>query len=69
LKESKTLRSLRFYVNGQNLFLLTKYSGLDPEVSSSPADSGLLNQLPTAGIDYAAYPRPRTFSFGLNASF
>jgi TonB-dependent starch-binding outer membrane protein SusC len=68
LKDSK-VRNLRFYVNGQNLFLITNYSGLDPEVSSSPADAGLLNQLPTAGIDYAAYPRPRTFTIGLNASF
>jgi TonB-dependent starch-binding outer membrane protein SusC len=69
MKDSKVLRNLRFYVNGQNLFLLTNYSGLDPEVSSSPADAGLLNQLPTAGIDYAAYPRPRTITIGLNASF
>jgi TonB-dependent starch-binding outer membrane protein SusC len=29
----------------------------------------LLNGLPTAGIDYAAYPRPRTFTVGLNLSF
>jgi TonB-dependent starch-binding outer membrane protein SusC len=69
LRNSKSIRNLRFFVNGQNLFLITKYSGLDPEVSSSPADRDLLNQLPTAGIDYAAYPRPRTFTIGLNASF
>jgi TonB-dependent starch-binding outer membrane protein SusC len=69
MKDSKLLRNLRFYVNGQNLFLITSYSGLDPEVSSSPADAQLLNQLPTAGIDYAAYPRPRTITIGLNASF
>ncbi|MCX8491757.1 MAG: hypothetical protein ORN54_11880, partial [Cyclobacteriaceae bacterium] len=61
----------RFYLNGQNLFLITNYSGLDPEVSSSPSSVGndLLNALPTAGIDYAAYPRPRVFTIGLNASF
>jgi len=67
--ESKTIKKLRFYVNGQNLFVLTNYNGLDPEVSSSPASFDLLNGLPTAGIDYAAYPRPRTYTIGLNLSF
>ena len=68
-KDQKFIKKLRFYLNGQNLFLITSYSGLDPEVSSNPAASDLLNGLPTAGIDYAAYPRPRTFTIGLNASF
>lgn len=67
--EGKAIKKLRFYLNGQNLFLITNYSGLDPEVSSNPANFDLLNGLPTAGIDYAAYPRPRTFTIGLNASF
>lgn len=69
LKDQKFIKKLRFYLNGQNLFLITNYSGLDPEVSSSPAAFDLLNGLPTAGIDYAAYPRPRTFTLGLNLSF
>ena len=63
------VKSLRFSVGAQNLFLITDYSGLDPEVSSNPASYSLLNGLPTAGIDYAAYPRPRTFTIGLNATF
>lgn len=63
------IKNLRFSLNAQNLFVITDYSGLDPEVSTNPADSGLLNGLPTAGIDWAAYPRPRTFTIGLNASF
>jgi TonB-dependent starch-binding outer membrane protein SusC len=65
----KFIKNLRVYVTAQNLFVITDYSGLDPEVSSNPADAGLLNGLPTAGIDFAAYPRPRTFTIGLNASF
>lgn len=69
MKNSKAIKKLKFYLNGQNLFLITNYSGLDPEVSSSPASFNLLNGLPTAGIDYAAYPRPRTFTLGLNATF
>jgi len=60
---------LRVYANAQNLFLITDYSGLDPEVSSSPAQGDLLNELPTAGIDYTSYVRPRTFTIGLNATF
>jgi hypothetical protein len=69
LGDMKYIKKLRFYLTGQNLFVITDYSGLDPEVSTNPADSGLLNGLPTAGIDYAAYPRPRVFTIGLNASF
>ncbi len=61
--------SLVFSVTGQNLFVITDYSGLDPEISSSPAGGDLLNGLPVFGIDYAGYPRPRTFTFGLNAKF
>lgn len=61
--------SLVVSVTGQNLFVITDYSGLDPEVSSSPAGGDLLNGLPVFGIDYAGYPRPRTFTFGLNAKF
>jgi len=63
------IKRLRLNFNAQNLFVITDYNGLDPEVSSSPADSGLKNGIPTAGIDYTAYPRPRTFTLGLNASF
>ncbi len=69
LKDKKYVKKLRFYLNGQNLFVITSYTGLDPEVSSSPAAFDLLNGLPTAGIDYASYPRPRTFTIGLNATF
>ncbi len=65
LNEDSFLDNLRLYVNGQNLLLFTDYSGLDPEVSTQTS----LNGLPTAGIDNTAYPRPRTFTFGVNAKF
>jgi len=69
LNDTKYIKKLRFYATGQNLFVISDYNGLDPEVSSSPASFNLLNGLPTAGIDYAAYPRPRVWTIGLVANF
>jgi len=69
LQEDAFFSSLVLSATGQNLFVITDYTGLDPEVSSSPAGGDLLNGLPVAGIDYGAYPRPRTVTFGLNAKF
>lgn len=54
---------LRFYVTGNNLAILTKYSGYDPEVNVRA------NNPLTQGLDYSAYPKSRTFLFGVNASF
>jgi hypothetical protein len=54
---------LKVYVSGQNQFVITKYSGLDPEVGS-------YNQNPTMqNLDMGRYPNPRIFTFGVNASF
>ncbi|WP_222981864.1 SusC/RagA family TonB-linked outer membrane protein [Flagellimonas meishanensis] len=74
LNAEGTFKSLRLSVTGQNLFLITDYSGLDPEISVQPGApingvSDALNNLPSAGIDYTAYPRPRTVTFGVNATF
>jgi len=55
------LNKVRAYVSCSNLFILTKYSGYDPEVD---VQSGL-----TPSMDYNRYPRARTFSFGLNVTF
>jgi len=52
--------SLRLYVTGTNLLLLSKYKGLDPEVSGSSL--GL-------GIDNGVYPQPRTVTFGVSVGF
>ncbi|MEZ4779709.1 MAG: SusC/RagA family TonB-linked outer membrane protein [Flavobacteriaceae bacterium] len=59
--------SIRLSVTGQNLFLITDYSGLDPEISSDTGDFG--SGIPSAGIDYLSFPRPRTITFGFNARF
>lgn len=57
------INSLRFYLSGYNLFLLTKYSGFDPEVNARP-NGGL-----TPGVDWGAYPRSMNFVIGANLSF
>ncbi len=69
LPEDGLFKTMRLSINGQNLFVITDYSGLDPEVSVVPGGGDLLNSLPIAGIDYTSFPRPRTFTFGFNATF
>lgn len=57
------VQKLRVYVTGNNLAILTNYSGYDPEVStrrSTPV---------TPGVDYSAYPRSRSFIAGVNLTF
>lgn len=61
------LKNLRLSLTGQNLFLITDYSGLDPEVSSTTGDFG--TGIPSASIDYTSFPRPRTVTLGINAKF
>ena len=55
---------LRFYVTGSNLFVITNYSGYDPEVSSYARNSSYSGLTP--GIDYSSYPKSRAFTFGVN---
>jgi iron complex outermembrane receptor protein len=62
---SSAVSSLRFYVTGQNLAVFTNYSGQDPEVNINKA----INGVPSLGIDYTAYPRPRTFLLGASVTF
>lgn len=57
------LQNVRLYVSAYNVFVLTKYSGFDPEVSSR-RNTGL-----TPGVDYSAYPKSKQLIFGLNLSF
>ncbi len=55
------MKQFRVYVGAQNLFTVTGYSGLDPEIGS--ADPKL------TGIDQGYYPQARTFMIGINAKF
>lgn len=63
--EEKFIKKVRISGTAQNLFLITDYSGLDPEVNINKARDGV----PSLGIDYTSYPRARTFTLGLSATF
>lgn len=54
------IKSLRVYANVTNVFIISKYKGMDPEIGSWDP----LN----AGVDYGFYPQPRVVTFGLNIS-
>jgi hypothetical protein len=47
------IQNLRFFVQGQDLLMLTKYKGIDPEMESG-------------GVDYNGTPRQQVITFGLN---
>jgi TonB-linked SusC/RagA family outer membrane protein len=63
LKGMKVFTALKLYAEVNNLFILTKYSGLDPEVSAY--GSSALNM----GFDELTMPSPRTWRAGIKASF
>jgi hypothetical protein len=58
----------RFYVGVQNAFILTKYSGYDPEIFWNPSGS-VSNSNMFRGMDYDAYPRTRNYALGVNITF
>ncbi|MCB0592550.1 MAG: TonB-dependent receptor [Lewinellaceae bacterium] len=69
------LSRLKVYIQGQNLFTITGYSGLDPALSnanigdySDNIQGNYLNDLWT-GYDIGQYPSNRLFTFGVNAEF
>lgn len=55
--------TLRLYVSAQNLFTITDYTGLDPEVSNGGENDRL------AGVDIGSLPTSKTFTLGLNLKF
>ncbi|WP_435625297.1 SusC/RagA family TonB-linked outer membrane protein [Flagellimonas sp.] len=58
------MRGLRIYVSGQNLFVLTGYNGIDPEIGQNNPNSPL-----NIGIDQGFFPQARQFLLGLNLDF
>lgn len=59
------LSHVRFYISGNNLLLLTDYSGFDPDVSSSSD----IDDIKSYGLDITNYPKSRSFLVGLNVTF
>ena len=60
----KSLRNVNISLTGQNLFVITKYTGFDPEVNTD----GGVDGIPSLGIEYIPYPSARTFTLGINFS-
>lgn len=67
------IERVRFYLTATNLFTITGYSGIDPEVNSyTSGTTGFTSSLrifPTLNMDFGSYPRSRTFTLGANISF
>lgn len=61
----ESIKNLRLSVTGQNLFVITDYSGFDPEINTGSAIGGIQ----TFGIDYFSYPKSRTLLLSLNVEF
>ena len=61
LTQKIKLQRVRFYVSGTNLFTISGYSGMDPEVGQSSSLS--------RGIDYGIYPQSISFTGGINVTF
>jgi len=68
LPKNKYITSMKFYISGQNLFTITNYSGVDPEVRYGDKND---NNNPLApGIDrQSTYFSTRSFTFGINVLF
>ncbi|NCC09567.1 MAG: SusC/RagA family TonB-linked outer membrane protein [Bacteroidia bacterium] len=65
LKSKKWLSNLKVTLTGNNLFVITGYSGYDPEVNANRTKNGV----PSLGIGWTTYPMARSFSLGLSADF
>ncbi|OQP65801.1 hypothetical protein A3860_14480 [Niastella vici] len=60
----KALKNFSVYVSANNIFVISKYKGFDPEVNVDKA----LNGIPSLGVDYIGYPTQRTFLGGVSFS-
>ena len=60
------IQNFRLFATGSNLFCLSNYSGIDPDVNTQ---TGGVNGFPTPNYDYNSYPKARTHTFGINVTF
>ena len=69
-KKIDWLDKARLYVAGQNLFVITGYKGLDPEVENFRGEASDDNAGLSPGIEPRNYmPKARSFTFGVNLTF
>ena len=61
------IQTLRLSVSGENLFTITDYSGVDPELPAGTNDKGVLSVTSTGGT--SVYPAVRKFMLGVNLTF
>lgn len=61
----KALKNVTVNLTGSNLFVITKFSGFDPEVNTPKTVDGI----PSFGIEYTPYPTSRSFILGVSCSF
>jgi TonB-linked SusC/RagA family outer membrane protein len=74
IAQKMTLNRVRLYFASQNLFTITKYSGLDPEIGQPTGtdpnnNNASSNNATASGVDVGTYPSSRFFTFGLNVTF
>ncbi|MEX8547138.1 MAG: SusC/RagA family TonB-linked outer membrane protein [Mucilaginibacter sp.] len=69
LAKSIALSRIRLYVSAQNLFVITKYTGLDPEIGQVADPGNGARSVTTSGIDVGTYPSSRFYTLGLNVTF
>lgn len=63
------MQKLRFYITAQNLFTITKYSGYDPELGETDADSNGNYGVTELAVDRGQFPQSKQFIMGLNINF
>ena len=63
LTQKVRIQRLRLYVNAQNLYTFTNYSGYDPEIGAFDQDARMQN------VDMGRYPSPRMYTFGIDVDF
>jgi TonB-dependent starch-binding outer membrane protein SusC len=68
LSRKLRIKQCRVYVGAENLFTLTRYTGLEPEVGLGEARGNTKNSYLTLGVDRTTYPQARTYMLGLNVT-
>ena len=62
--QGKYIKNMSAFISGSNLFVITKFTGFDPEVNIDKSN----NSYPSRSIEYVPYPTARNVSFGINFS-